>query len=82
MALEGPVPRPTGASPVSGLLRQQVSDVYFMLKRHHPSDAAKFNPMMSRPKKMPQYFWRQGMPSEIRRQRNALNHAGRRRVRH
>jgi len=44
MALEGPEPRPSGASPISGLLRQQVSDVYFMLKRHHPSDAAKFNP--------------------------------------
>jgi hypothetical protein len=44
MALEAPAPRPTGASPVSGLLRQQVSDVYFMLKRHHPLDAAKFNP--------------------------------------
>ena len=44
MALETPAPRPTGGSPVSGLLRQQVQDVHFMLKRHHPAAAAKLNP--------------------------------------
>jgi phospholipase C len=44
MALEARAPEPTGASPVSGLLRQQVQDVYFVLKRHHPRAVADFNP--------------------------------------
>jgi phospholipase C len=36
--------QPTGHMPVSGLLRQQVSDVFFMLKRNHPAEAARFAP--------------------------------------
>jgi phospholipase C len=44
LPMAAPIAKSTADRPVSGLLRQQVHDVHFMLKRRHPRDASAFHP--------------------------------------